>query len=215
MTIDSRYSGKDQASASQFWKMSRQLPWKLSCGAPFASRRAIWKLFHGRRRVAVPAAERQRQVLQREAHQVDVAAGPGPVQELADRQPGRQLGQEAGAARGRRRAALPDEGPDVAGLDAVAVDRHPAAHHVEQHVGQMVGGRELVTGGLQAVRGRDDPLEVGAVGRQVGLEQPRQLGGSREQVAQGDDVGGVLLDVADDAPRPLLPGARASRACTR
>ena len=47
-TIDSTYSGNDQASASQFWKMSRQLPWKSTRDSPCSSVRAIVNLFHGR-----------------------------------------------------------------------------------------------------------------------------------------------------------------------
>ena len=46
--MDSTNSGKDQASASQFWKMSRQLPSKPGRGAPSAVGGAISKVFQGR-----------------------------------------------------------------------------------------------------------------------------------------------------------------------
>ncbi len=91
--------------------------------------------------VAVPAAERQRQVLTGQTPQVDVPAGVGDRDEIIGPQPVRQCAQHLGTAGGGRRAPLGDERPDITRVDEVPVGGDAAAHVVEQHVGRVVDGR--------------------------------------------------------------------------
>ena len=159
-------------------------------------------------RIAVPAAERERQVLRREAHEVDVAVGHRDRDQLVGAQVGGQRGQDDGAAQRGRAAALGDERAHVGRGDRVAVGGQAAAHRVEQDVGQVVGGGELVPGLLGGVGRAEDRRQVGPGAREVRVE----LGGERPRLAQHrlqrDHLGGILVDVGRDAPALLLAGGQ-------
>jgi hypothetical protein len=93
--------------------------------------------------------------------------------------------------------ALAREGQQVVAVELRAVDEHPAAHDVEEHVGAVVRGGHRIAGALEAVGPGQQLVDAGRVvgaragdlqrAARTGLEAPCQLEGLHLRIGRVDD----------------------------
>ena len=159
----------------------------------------------GARGVPVAAGEVEREVLREESPEVR----PGlwrlqPPAEVGERE---RRGERAEPVRvGLRHGpvAPADERAEVGPPEAVPVVEDAPAHDVEQDVHAVARRGVGVGGGLLPVRGRHQEPEAAGARVHV-LAHARGQGLWRGQrLVQRDHVGGVLLDLGHEVPRPRL-----------
>jgi hypothetical protein len=148
-------------------------------------------------RVAVAAAEGQRQVLEQQALGLRLPAARTAARACwrssGCGRPDSSLGQLGAEAM----VALPGEGQQIVTVELGAVDEHAAAHDVEEHVGAVVRGGHRIAGVLEAVGPGQQLVDAGRVvgaragdlqrAARTGLEAPCQLEGLHLRIGRVDD----------------------------
>jgi hypothetical protein len=153
--------------------------------------------------IAVAAAEGQRQVLLGQAFQIGIALLARRRQQLAARHLCRQARQERLLARVHPAIGRLQEATEVVPVEGVAARGDATPLAVEQHVGEVPGGVELVGAGLQAIGGRHQRHQPLAALGQFSSEGGQGIAGDQQAVG-GDHRGRVLLDVGDQVELPDL-----------
>ena len=150
-------------------------------------------------RVAVPAGERQGQVLEHQPDEIGVARRIGELADVAELGPLAERRQRLGVTIAAGPVANAEEVEQVGDRDPGAVGEDAAAHRVEQDVGQVVGVGDRVGRVLEPVGVGQHRAQAVAPGLDVVRQSPADAL-LVDVVEAVDHLGVVEVGVGDDRP---------------